>query len=131
MNPKFLTKVETFTKIAMSEISSLKNKVAEQEEQLEKASSTQLSFNKELRKVAKILYETDFLNDETEMALFVKRASENPQHLINTLTKVCKAADVLNFGTVAKAAMHKAAEYDPVMARAFGYHNNNGIIDDE
>jgi hypothetical protein len=56
---------------------------------------------------------------------------EDPVFIVRTLEKVCEAADVAQIGKPARvAARPKEAEYDPVMAAAFGYDQSKGIIDD-
>ena len=130
MNNDLLQKVEQFTKTAMEEISSLEAKVKAQQEQLSKKAEAKEKFQTELKKAAKALFKSDFLNDEDELHTFMKRAEADPAYLAGVLVKVCRASDVVSFGSVSKARMVKPAEYDPVVAKAFGWNSENSIIDD-
>ncbi|NBQ68977.1 MAG: hypothetical protein EBU46_09160, partial [Nitrosomonadaceae bacterium] len=63
---------------------------------------------------------------------FLKKAKEDVSYLARTLEKVCNAADIALIGKPARVAnkQQKEAEYDPVMAKAFGYSANASIIDE-
>jgi len=86
--------------------------------------------DKTLRKVAKSLQDSDFINTEEEIESFLKQAKENPTEYLATLVqKVCKSADVSQIGHTARvAARPKQADFDPVMARAFG-HDRSSLLD--
>jgi len=129
MNNSLLQKVEQFTKTAMEEISSLEAKVQEQQQMLSKRAEAKENLSAELKKSANALFRSNFINDESEIHAFVKRAAEDPAYLASVLTKVCRAGSVMEFGSVSKARLMKPAEFDPVAAKAFGWSNENSIID--
>lgn len=140
-----LQKVASFINISNKERKEAKQKVAslqiqnnklqnqvnllkKQSTQLSKISAEQLHkkqiFDKSIVKAAQALYEADFIIDEFEKKEFLKLAGEDPKILADWLVKVCKAADVSLIGIPARIAAKqhtKEADYDPVMARAFGY----------
>lgn len=130
-NKNFLQKVAQFTKLAIS-------KVEEQEDDLQAYKKkeaadyiTAMRLQESLKKAANALYESDFLADEVERRQFIKQAMEDPSFLARTIEKVCNAADVALIGKPARvASKRKEAQYDPVMARAFGNSVTNSIIDE-
>jgi hypothetical protein len=82
-----------------------------------------------LKKAAEAMYSSDFINDEDEKALFVKKAKEDSKYLARIVERVCNAADVAYMG---KSASVKSSNHsdDPVMRRAFGYDNNYNLLDE-
>jgi hypothetical protein len=75
------------------------------------------------------MYNSDFINDEEEKALFVKKAQEDPKYLAKVVEKVCAAADVSYMGKVASVKSAPQTD-DPVMRRAFGYSSYDNLLDD-
>jgi len=127
----FLSKVAQFVKLALSENRQLKQQVDELSTKRIKQAQEELQLESAVDKAAKALYDSDFLTDQREVNQFVKKANSDPIYLANTLTKVCNAADVALIGLPAKTAESRAnekEEYDPVMAKAFGWYSNN-ILD--
>ena len=130
LHNQFLQQVASFVKIAVDlnehqqdELLSMKKQAAVDELNHQK-------YRAALSKAADALYDTDFLTDELEKRTFLKKAAEDPIYVVRFLEKVCEAADVAQIGRPARvAARHKEAEYDPVMARAFGYAHRD-IVDD-
>lgn len=130
MNPEneFRDKVACFVKQAMADIEDLQGKLRQVEE---KQAQEHEDFEKALRKAAQALYESDFINEEAGKKIFIKKASESPAYLASVIEKVCNAADVSLIGRPARvAARSKNAEYDPVMAKAFGWDNST-VLDDK
>ena len=83
-------------------------------------------FDKALVKAANALTASDWLMGDEEAAEFIKISKEDPTYPLRMLEKVCKAAEVSQIGSTARvAAAPKQAEYDPVHARAFGYHRSS------
>jgi hypothetical protein len=129
----FLQKVGEFTNIALDEIGDLKTQVRQQRVKeaaiQQNAEKRAQALEKALMKAAQALYESDFITDDTERKEFLKSAKENPVFIANMLEKVCKAADVSLIGIPARVAIRKkTAEFDPVMARAFGLDNTSSHV---
>lgn len=123
----FLQKMANFVNIATNEISSLKSQV---NEKLQKEASDNSKYLASIKRAAQVLYDTDFITDDTERQKFMKQAAEDPSYVASVLEKVCNAADVSLIGKPARvAARSKKAEFDPVMARAFGYSYNGEVND--
>ena len=138
--PRFLSKIASFTKIALDEISVLEGEV----NTLRKAASMRDYEDMEKQAVLKValdsaaeaLYNSDFITDDIERRKFMKMAQEDPAYLANMITKVCRAADVSFIGKPAHAVsnINKYAKYsseDPVAARAFGLGSNSALSFDE
>ena len=131
LNNQFLHQVASFVKIAVDlnehqqdELYAMKKQAAIEEINKDK-------YRAALSKTAEALYSSDFLTDEQEKRTFLKEAAKDPVYVVRFLEKVCEAADVAQIGKPARvAARPKEAEYDPVMARAFGYAHGRDIIDD-
>ena len=139
LNIKFLQKVSEFIKVAVNESEMLTDKTAELEARLleyrKKEAAQQITSDRldvALKKAADALYDADFITDDIERRNFLKKAKEDPSYLARTLEKVCNAADLALIGKPARVAnkQQKEAEYDPVMAKAFGYSSNAAIIDE-
>ena len=121
MTKQALHKIEQFVKVALDEIASLNDSIVELNNK--KAYELKLAdkaLDLSLKKAAEALYSADFINDEEEKQLFMKRAKEDVNYLAKTLERVCKAADVAYMGKVASVKSSVPSE-DPVMRRAFGY----------
>jgi len=129
MTKQALHKVEQFVKVALSEIADLKTQL--QEQQVKKAASeaNNKEFEAALKKAAQAMYNSDFINDEEEKALFVKKAQEDIKYLAKVVEKVCAAADVSYMGKVASVKTAPQTD-DPVMRRAFGYGSYDNLLDD-
>ncbi len=81
---------------------------------------------KALVKAANALTGSDWLMGDDEAAEFIKISKEDPTYPLRMLEKVCKAAEVSQIGSTARVATRpKQAEYDPVVARAFGYNRSS------
>ena len=139
LNQNFLLRVSDFVKIAVSEADRLEDKTAELEaevlrfrrkEACEAIASSRLDMA--LKTAADALYDADFITDETERRNFLKKAREDSSYLARTLEKVCNAADVALIGKPARVAnrQQKQADFDPIMAKAFGYSQDASIIDE-
>jgi hypothetical protein len=76
------------------------------------------------------MYSSDFINDEEEKALFVKKAKEDSAYLAKIVERVCNASDVAYMGKVATVKSSTQSD-DPVIRRAFGYSNGYSLLDDE
>jgi hypothetical protein len=130
MTKQALDKVATFVNVALSEIDRLSKKVAAYENrQAEESRQEDIALDSALKKAAEAMYNSDFINDEDEKSLFVKKAKEDSLYLAKVVERVCNAADVAYMG---KAASVKSSSHsdDPVMRRAFGYDNNYSLLDD-
>jgi len=130
MTKQALHKVEAFVKVALSEIAELKQQVHTL--QVKEGAETvrkNTELDQAIKKAADAMYSSDFINDEDERALFVKRAKEDPKYLAKVVERVCNAADVAYMG---KSATVKASGQsdDPVLRRAFGYDNGYNLLDD-
>lgn len=120
----FLEKLAQFTKLAMTKIRTLESqadyhKVKQAADDLEHE-----RYQQTVIKVADALYAADleFIDDDFDRRNFIKRAMVDKVFLANTLLKLCKAADVADFGTLAgvEAPTKTAHVSDPVYNRAFG-----------
>lgn len=131
MTKQALHKVESFVKIALAEISDLNEKVKfYQNKQAEEKVIRDKELDFALKKAAEAMYNSDFINDEDEKALFVKKAKEDSRYLAKIIERVCNASDVAYMGKVASVKSSTHSE-DPVMRRAFGYDNNYNLLDEE
>jgi FtsZ-binding cell division protein ZapB len=131
MNKEFLNQIEVFVKTAMDEISSLRAQLSSLEEkkaeELEERDEETLHA---LKKAATALYESDFISDEYDKRKFIKKAKEDPMYLATVIEKICQAADVATFGSVANVKTAGDNQNDPVMRRAFGYDTNYSLLDE-
>ena len=119
-----------FIKLAIDQTEQLEDTVVTLKKQAAVKELDQERYVLALRKVADALYDTDFLTDDTEKRVFVKKASEDPTYVVRFLEKVCNAADVASMGKPAKVRLPpKEAAYDPVMAKAFGWRPSS-VLDD-
>jgi hypothetical protein len=131
MNTNFLTKVAEYIKLSIDSNSVLQEKLYQQQKEAAIKDLDKEKYRVALQKAADALYDSDFLTDEQEKRMFLRKAAEDPVYVVRTLEKVCEAADVAQIGKPARvAAKNKEAEYDPVMAAAFGYDSARSIIDD-
>ena len=132
MSNNILQLVTSFVKLAIDSNEELQDKLLAQKKAAAIADLDKEKYRYALQKAADALYDTDFLTDETEKKTFLRKAAEDPIYVVRTLEKVCEAADVAQIGRPARVAArpNKEAEYDPVMAAAFGYNSSRGIIDD-
>jgi hypothetical protein len=131
MTKQALHKIEEFVKIALDEITELKAQVnLQQSEKIAAQKKQDKELDNALKKAAEAMYSSDFINDEDEKALFVKKAKEDSLYLAKIVERVCQAADVAYMG---KSASVKSANQtdDPVLRRAFGYDQNYSLLDDE
>lgn len=132
INKSFLQKVAQFTKVAVTRIQELEANVAYLQKKKQAEEEKTEAYYEALEKVASVLYDADFLLGRKDQKEFLKRASDDPIFLANTLIKVCKANDVKEFGEVVEVAGRtKQAAYDPVYARVFGgsKNSNDFILD--
>ena len=131
LNDNFLRNVASFVKLAIDQTEQLQDDVLSLKKQATVEEINKEKYRLSLVKAADALYDSDFLSDEHEKRTFLRKAAEDPIYVVRLLEKVCEAADVAQIGKPARvAARPKEAEYDPVMAKAFGYNSNNSIIDD-
>jgi hypothetical protein len=130
MTKQALDKVATFVNVALSEISQLSKKVAAYEsKKAEEDRQENIALEGALKKAAEAMYNSDFINDEEEKTLFVKKAKEDALYLAKVVERVCNAADVAYMGKSASVKSSNQSD-DPVMRRAFGYDNNYSLLDD-
>ena len=124
----FLQKVAIFTKIAVSRVDNLEDKIDTLE--VKEAAVVRRS-NDLVKRAAQLLYDSDFIQNDYEKSKFLKQAESDPVGtLAKALERVCKAAEVTSIGSPARiAAKPKMAEYDPVAARAFGLDINQSFLD--
>lgn len=131
MTKEALHKIEKFVKVALDEIEDLKQQVhTYQAKEAEAKQDSDKELDIVLKKAAEAMYNSDFINDEDEKALFVKKAKEDSKYLAKIVERVCNAADVSYLG---KSAAVKSSQQtdDPVLRRAFGYDSNYSLLDDE
>ena len=130
MTKEALYKIEEFVKVALEEISDLNKQVNVYKT---KEAAEALKQNKELegalKKAAEAMYNSDFINDEDEKAIFVKKAKEDSIYLAKIVERVCNAADVAYMGKTASVKSSTQSE-DPVIRRAFGYDANYNLLDE-
>ncbi len=130
MNKEFLNQVELFVKVAMDEISALRAELSELEEKKAEETEERLEeIEHSLKKAATALYDSDFISDEYDKRKFVKKAKEDPMYLATVIEKICQAADVSTFGSVANVKT-AGDNTDPVMRKAFGYDSNYNLLDE-
>lgn len=128
VNNQFLSKIAEFTKTAIDEIEELEVQLSQLRKQAAAKAAAQQVFERSLEKAADALYQSDFITDIMERREFLKRAKEDPAYLTRMIVKLCDAADVASIGSPARVTSLKQAEYDPVMARAFGYGSSSNSI---
>ncbi len=130
LNNKLLRDMASFVKLAIDETDRLNDHVIELKKKEAADEIDKARYELALKKAADALYDTDFLTDEYEKKTFLRKAAEDPVYVVRFLEKVCEAADIAPIGKPARVASKpKEAEYDPVMARAFGW-KSNAIIDE-
>ena len=131
MNKEITSKFEEFVKIALEEIDELKQELKGVNEKIANdAEVRDEEFEQALKQAAAALYDSDFINDEYDKRKFVKKAKENHKYLAEVIQKVCQAADVSTFGSVASVKTAGDVADDPVMRRAFGYDVNYNLLDE-
>jgi DNA-binding phage protein len=131
MNKEITSKFEEFVKIALEEIDELKQELKGVNEKIANdAEVRDEEFEQALKQAAAALYDSDFINDEYDKRKFVKKAKENHKYLAEVIQKVCQAADVSTFGSVANVKTAGDVSDDPVMRRAFGYDVNYNLLDE-
>jgi hypothetical protein len=130
MTKEALLKIETFVKVALDEISALRQQL--HNFQVKKASDDSASdaaLDSALKKAAEAMYSSDFITDTEEKALFVKKAKDDATYLAKVIERVCNAADVAFMGKVATVKSSGQSE-DPVIRRAFGYDSDYSLLDE-
>lgn len=134
LETKLLQKFAEFTRLAMSEIAQLRDKVGYYNIKQANEDHSKQRYHQSLMKVANALYNSDldFVTGDFDRNKFLKQAMEDPSYLARTLEKVCNAADVSLIGKPARvAATKKAAYYDPVYAKAFGFTQGYDFLTEE
>ena len=130
MTKEALHKIEGFVKVALSEISELKQQLSQlHTKENEKAASYDRELEQALKKAAEAMYSSDFINDDEEKKAFVKKAKEDPMYLAKVVERVCNAADVAYMGKQATVKSSNQSD-DPVMRRAFGYEHSYSLLDE-
>jgi hypothetical protein len=130
MTKEALHKIENFVKVALSEISTLKGELESSKvKEAAEISRQDKELEQALKKAAEAMYSADFINDEDEKSMFVKKAKEDSKYLARIVEKVCNAADVAYMGKSASVKSSNQTD-DPVMRRAFGYDVNYSLLDD-
>jgi len=129
MTKQALHKIEEFVKVALAEITDLQHKLTSiQVKQAADLAQEDRELDAVLKKAAEAMYNSDFINDEEEKSLFVKKAKEDSKYLAQVVERVCNAADVAYMGKVATVKSSTQSE-DPVMRRAFGLGGNYNLLD--
>ena len=129
MTKQALHKIEEFVKVALSEISALESLLSSlQIKQAADLVQQDRELDSVLKKAAEAMYNSDFINDDDEKALFVKKAKEDSKYLAQVVERVCNAADVAYMGKVATVKSSTQSD-DPVMRRAFGLGGNYNLLD--
>jgi hypothetical protein len=131
MTKEALHKVEEFVKVALAEISDLSKQVnVYKTKEAADAYRQDKELDTALKKAAEAMYSSDFITDEDEKALFVKKAKEDSKYLARIVERVCNAADVSYMGKSASVKSSTQSE-DPVVRRAFGYDATYSLLDEE
>ena len=129
MTKQALHKIEEFVKVALAEISELQHRLSSlQVKQAADLAQDNRELDTVLKKAAEAMYNSDFINDEDEKALFVKKAKEDSKYLAQVVERVCNAADVAYMGKVATVKSSIQTD-DPVMRRAFGNGGSYSLLD--
>ena len=132
MNNNFLAQVSQFIKLAIDNTEAMQEKLYMQQKQAAIHDLDKEKYRVALQKTADALYDADFLTDETEKRMFLKKAAEDPIYIMRTLEKVCDAKDVAQIGKPARISVKtKNADdtFDPVYFAAFG-SQAHGLLDD-
>ena len=130
MTKEALHKIEEFVKVALDEIADLNAQVnVYKTKEAAEALKQDKELDGALKKAAEAMYNSDFINDEDEKALFVKKAKEDAKYLARIVERVCNAADVSYMGKTASVKSSTQSE-DPVIRRAFGYDANYNLLDE-
>jgi len=130
MNKETATLIENFVKVALFEIEDLQHSLDSlRDEKHAKQAADAEELHHVLKQAAQALYDSDFINDEYDKKKFVKRAKEDQKYLATVIQKICQAADVAAFGSVASVKTAGEATDDPVMRKAFGYDANYNLLD--
>jgi hypothetical protein len=129
MTKEALNKIETFVKLALSEIADLHNQLKEQQIKQAEEKVKDKALEDALKKAADAMYSSDFIIDEEEKALFVKKAKEDSSYLAKIVERVCNASDVAYMGKTATVKSSNQSE-DPVLRRAFGYDSSYNLLDE-
>lgn len=130
MTKKALLKIETFVKLALEEISSLEQKLAESNiKQAAEVAAKNQELDSALKKAAEAMYSADFITDADEKTIFVKKAKDDATYLAKVVERVCNASDVAFMGKMATVKSSGQSD-DPVMRRAFGYDLNYSLFDE-
>lgn len=135
MNPSIqlvLQKTASFVKLAIEETEELQAQVdalrqreaaylIERQQTQKLAEENRYSQLVSISKAAEALYNSDFITDDYERKLFVKKA-QDPAYLASVIEKICKAADVSRIGSPARVAAKVGGvdEDDPVKRRMYG-----------
>lgn len=120
-----LTRAQDFIKMATEQLRSF-------EDQETQTMQKQAKFETDLRKVAKVLYEADWLLDDYEKKAFIKKAKEDPSVVLDMLIKISNASGVTMIGRPARVAVDKISEeMTPVMKKAFGMRGNIPTFSDQ
>ena len=128
----FLQKFAEFTKVVLTELNSLRQKVNTQMRKEAQYDSSQEEYRDSVKKIADVLHNSDFdfIIGEGRQK-FIKKASEDPHYVADAFEKVCEASGVSLIGRPARVAVsRKVASYDPVYARAFGTNHSAASIMD-
>jgi hypothetical protein len=131
MNNEITNKFEEFVKVALEEISELKQQLSSlNKKAAEEKDSRDEEFEHALKKASSALYDSDFINDEHDKRRFIKKAKEDHKYLAEVIQKICQASDVSAFGSVANVKTAGDLQDDPVMRKAFGYDVNYNLLDE-
>jgi len=130
LEQKFLHKIAEFTNIALKEIGTLEGQVSYLRKQATVSQIEKERFQLVLEKAADALYNTDYITDSYAKKDFIKKALADNSYVARVLIKVCDAAEVAQIGAPARVTRVKPAEYDPVMAKAFGTSKYSSILED-
>ena len=128
LDENMLQQVVEFTKAAIDTIEGLEAQQVAAQLKEAAAKETKDRYTAALDKVAEALSENGQL--EVTKQEFFKRAQADPVYLVHMLERICKAAEVASIGKPARVATQGSGQYDPVMAKAFGYGSQTSLIDE-
>ena len=128
----FLSSVASFVKLALDNSEQLQDDIISLKKEAAVAEINKEKYRLALNKAADVLYDADYLTDEHEKRVFIRKCAEDPVYAIRFLEKVASANDVAQIGRPAKVASRKDDDMmnDPVYIKAFGLSHNSSIIDD-
>lgn len=119
--------IASFIKKAALHIKNLEAEVAESKTKVASDNRLSRDYHSAIQKLAKVIdsADLDFLVADFDMQQFVKKASTNPNYLVQTLEAMFNASQVTSLGKTASYAPALTYNPDPVYRRAFGIAANH------